>query len=376
MFSPLLWAQIQAPIPAAAPLAFKLAPVTDGSGQTVALSISGSWLNSCIPQVDRVNMEAQGVVVLATSQATGACLPVSTPVALEVDLTDLSDVRNEDLNTKLNTDLGAQLDADLITGLKPGVYPVSLYLREQGQKQARLAGFDLLQLGSLPEFSPEAGLWWSESGGEYETSGPGVGFALEIQNGEAVLMSNTYGPAGGSRWLLSTGSLQGRIIRGDLTELGGGQTLFGEFRQPDRAQNFGRALLDFHSSSRATLWLVSQQTDMESPVDLLVQPISLVRFSIDPDNMLTGTWMLLPEDGGRATRLQLTQVESDRASVTLLDSSGATVTCRRLERRNLSPPDSCRFRGLEDIRFDDIGLNRWHGTDSNGVPYIAVRLDP
>ncbi len=344
-------------------LSLKIAATTDTKDNGLSFQVSGLWNNTCLPQADTARIENQRLVLIATADKDPGC--ISQPTALNLGFS-LSDT-------------GAPNPA-------AGVYPASFYVRASGQRNARLAGFDLVEIGAAPAFTPEAGLWWPESGGEYETSGPGVGFALEVQGGEAVLMTNTYSESGSSRWLLSTGSLTSRIIRGDLTELGGGHTLFGEFRHPDQASNQGRVLLEFHSSSRATLWLVDQYLGLSGDLpadasgqfasDLIVQPVSLVRFSIRQQNVLAGTWMLLPEDGGQATRLELTEVESSRSSMTLLDNSGTTVTCNRLEKRSLSPPQNCRLRGVTDIRFTDIGLNRWRGEDADGQRYLAVRLDP
>ncbi|MFK7958188.1 MAG: hypothetical protein AB8B96_18975 [Lysobacterales bacterium] len=343
--------------------ALAIAVVADSKDAGVSVQVSGQWNSTCLPTADAARIEDQRLVLVATADKDTGCISQSTALNLRFSVAEPDEPNPA-----------------------AGVYPVSFYVRAPGQRNARLAGFDLIEIGSPALFTPEAGLWWSESGGEYETSGPGVGFALEVQDGEAVLMTNTYGESGASRWLLTTGSLNSRVIRGDLTELGGGQTLFGEFRHPDQARNEGRVLLEFHSSSRATLWLVDQYSGLSDEItdeaagqfasDLIVQPVSLVRFSIRQQNLLAGTWMLLPEDGGQATRLELTEVESSRSSMTLLDSSGTTVSCNRLERRSLSPPQTCRLRGITDIRFTDIGLNRWRGEDSNGLRYLAVRLDP
>ncbi|MEM6573338.1 MAG: hypothetical protein AAF736_03645 [Pseudomonadota bacterium] len=324
-------------------------PVSDVSGAAIALSVSGQWESTCTPLIDDLRLEGRGLTLLASYETDKACAKTASGYSLSVDL--------------------AEYD---LSALEPGVHPVSLYVRARGQREARLLGFDLVQLGESSAITPETGLWWPEAGGTFETSGPGVGFSLEVQDGEAILMTNTYSDQGDARWLVSTGSLDGRIIRGDLTELGGGHTLFGEFREPGQAFRSGRALLEFHSSSAATLWLVSNL----GGEDLLVQPLSLVRFSFGPRSMLNGTWLLLPETGGEALRLDLAEVESSGGTVTLLDGSGSTVTCERLLSKTLSPPDSCRLRGIQDIRFHDVGLDRWRGTDAAGVAYIAVRLDP
>ncbi len=327
----------------------QISSVSDASGAAIALSISGRWESTCTPLIDDLRLEGRGLTLLASYDTDKFCAKTPTGYSLSVDLAE--------------NDLSA---------LSPGIHPISLYVRAQGQREARLLGFDLVQLGPVTAITPETGLWWPEAGGTFETSGPGVGFSLEVQDGEAILMTNSYGDQGRARWLVSTGSLEGRIIRGDLTELGGGQTLFGEFREPGQAFPSGRALLEFHSSATATLWLVSDLIGE----DLLVQPLSLVRFSFGPRSMLDGTWLLMPETGGEAVRLDLAEVESGGGTVTLLDGSGSTVTCSRLLSKKLSPPDSCRLRGVQDIRFHDVGLDRWRGIDADGVAYIAVRLDP
>ncbi|MEM9533580.1 MAG: hypothetical protein AAGA23_21845 [Pseudomonadota bacterium] len=328
--------------------AVTLSQANPGQKDGGVISVGGTWASSCTPEFEQLRRDAEfGGLVLIAVQRTEACHKAETTFEFEVNLALEA------------ADLGA------------GVYPVSLYVRPDTTRAARLVGFDVVQVGELDRVTPEAGLWWPEPAGRHETSGPGVGFSLEIQGDQAIIMSNAYRDTGQSLWTLTTGSLDGRVVRGELTELGQGQVLFNEYREPNTAFRHGRVILSFANRARATLWLVTEQNP-DSP-ELLVQPLSLVRFAFGQRDLLSGTWLLIPEAGGEAQRLELAAVEGAADRITLLDPSGATVQCQALG--SVAPPSSCRLQGLTDIRFDDVGLYRWRGQDAQGRAYVAVRLE-
>lgn len=323
--------------------------VTTTQGEPGTLVVSGEWADSCVPVLDDARLESGAIVLLASRESGKACGFGQSKFQFEIAMDSLAELP-----------------------LADGRYGVRLYVRDGDDRAAVLAGFDLLQVGISQSVRPESGLWWAEPGGKFATSGPGVGFAVEIQGDQSVVMLNGYGNSGRSSWLLSTGRLDGAILRGSLTELADGQTFFGPFSEPQTAFNHGQVIMEFHDTARATLWLLG-----EADGRFRMQPVSLVRFAFGQALPLAGRWLLVPEAGGESLALDLSELPGpSSAGWTMQDAGGAhTLSCQALAGRKSSPPESCTLTGAHTLHFSHIGLNRWHGHDLDGQAWLAFRLD-
>jgi hypothetical protein len=330
-------------------------------GEPFSLSIVGNRKDSCVPELTGSELKS-GSIVIRAQRTTKGCLKAET-------------------NYEINLDPMA-LDADGV--LESGVYEVKFFVSDDAEPLARLKAFDLLYIGEpQAAIQPEQGLWWAESGGLYETSGPGTGFSIEVQDGRLVMMSNAYDLEGGPSWLFSSGILSGNLVKASLLSLHGGQSLFGSYSPPETMLESGQVLIRFHGPATATAYFVAQRDETED-ADLLLHPVSLVRYAFGRGNredFLAGEWMVIIEQDDQTSssvRYDF-QAGSERLNGGLMLTdrvSGSLMSCQGNPAKSSSPPTSCRLSGSEqgiDIAFDEIGLDRLYGWTDSGQRVTAIR---
>jgi hypothetical protein len=120
-----------------------------------------------------------------------------------------------------------------------GMLPITRY-NFQPESNAPIANVSL----------PQTGVWWN-------SSQPGTGYYIEVQNGVALVTAFLYDSTGSPTWYTSsTGALSiDNIYQGILFSYSGGQTLTGSYRVPNGTSTAGNVTLLFSSPTNGMLIL-------------------------------------------------------------------------------------------------------------------------
>jgi hypothetical protein len=260
--------------------------------QPFRIVVDGRQDHRCVPELTAVESLPDRIRITATQahdrgQNQSKCTKADTAWAINIS------------SSQLKTDGSAP---------QPGVMPVEFVVVETVGNVAvgRIKAFELLAIGGL-DVTPETGLWWAEPGGLHDSSGPGIGFSLELQGGQLVMMSNLYDQEGAPYWLFSSAVMSAGVARAPLLSLYGGQALFSDYVPPEAALGSGQVLLHFDSPATATAWFVAPASD-DSDADLMVQPVSLVRYAFglgNAEQQLAGAWLLLEGQEPVTRRIEL-----------------------------------------------------------------------
>jgi hypothetical protein len=98
-------------------------------------------------------------------------------------------------------------------------------------------------------FDP-TGWWWNPAE-------DGRGFSVEVNDGRLFLAAYMYDGAGNPVWYISSGPMSSDTrYEGELIEVGGGQTMKGEYHAPSSLTGVGAITVDFASTEQATLTLI------------------------------------------------------------------------------------------------------------------------
>ena len=247
---------------------------------------------------------------------------------------------------------------------------------------ARLREFALVAVGhGRSDTWPEAGFWWNETGGEFDSGGPGIGLQLERQGDTLSVSVLGYGEDGSPQWLIGAGPIAEGIARVPLLRLGDGAGPFGGWRPPGEAAQAGVLHLEFLSDARAVAWFQRPLADGS----LQLTPMSLVRFRFDQDhgNAMEGEWLLLARGESEPVALSLTSAEAGEGRMRLhgaSDKGGGSderwLDCTLDADRPNSPPPRCVLRDGQDrllVDFTDIALDRMRGWRPDGTAVTAMR---
>lgn len=241
----------------------------------------------------------------------------------------------------------------------------------------RVLGFRLVQIGDQPAtLTPEAGYWWNETGGEFDSAGPGIGLNLERQGDTLSVTVLGYAADGRPEWLFGAGPIAGRIARVPLSRLNEGSGPFESYRAPASAQPAGVLHLEFLSEARAVAWFERPSVDR---VGITLAPLSIVRFRFAQQhaNALLGEWLLLGGGDGGSTTLLFDAIERIDGGFRLPADDGVhALECEVDPGRPNSPPDRCVLRdagGQLLIDFPDTALDRMRGWRPDGTATTAIR---
>lgn len=333
-------------------------------GDRFDLRIDDTWPNTCVPELEAIEVSGLEVWVIARDASEGEVCGQA--------LTSYS------------------LDTRLLTGQREGIELVGVQRMHYLVKSAsslRLRGFDLVamgeDLGTAPE--PESGYWWADPAATNPWAGRGIGLNLERQGATLSGVLFGYDASGEPEWSLGAGNIGPHFSRLSLSRLSDGAGPAQPYREPQALQPLGALLLEPTSPSRARLWLAYQDPET---ADLSLRQIELVRFGFDASPARvwsTGEWLLLPpaDDSGRSTarQLALSVVEVSANGFTLMDPElGAALVCRMGSANAERVPERCELNlvlddGATAHSFDQIGLRRMQGTDPEGRRVRLIHLD-
>lgn len=244
----------------------------------------------------------------------------------------------------------------------------------------RLLGFSLLQVGPAPPtVTPEAGYWWNETGGEFDSAGPGIGLNLERQGDTLSVTVLGYAADGRPEWLFGAGPIAGQIARVSLSRLQHGGGPFDAWQAPGAAEAAGVVHFEFLSEARAVAWF--QRPGKGAAITL--RPLSLVRFRFDDRHATSamGEWLIvggveIGDPRTHSTTLRFDAIEPTAEGFRLTGDAGApALECEVDPDRPNSPPRRCVLRdagGQLLVDFTDVALQRMRGWRPDGQRITAL----
>jgi len=334
-------------------------PEQPRAGQSFMLFIKGTWPDGCGANLKSVLEAPGGEITVTVERRDAICIQVLSNYTLPISVFSGG-------NTA-----------------QAGVYRVRYQMQQPGEPTPRLLAFRLIAVTAQNEkaMEVEPGYWVAEPGAKFATSGSGVGFSIERQEGSVVVVSNLYDASGKPTWYLSAGPMRGRVSRGDIYDVRGGQALFTAYRAPSSMVIAGELQVEFSSPARATLWYT--QPSGPGVVDgLRLMPISITRFNFaypGPSDTFNGRFVMYSEAADRAPRIY--NFERLRFGASLIagfrdPSNDHRLICTLALETPNALPTSCvlEAEGNPTISFDQVGYERMFGKDPGGARFTLERL--
>ena len=322
--------------------------------EQVYFEVSGTWPNTCPPQLLEVSAHGRELLLHATHETRG-CHTTPTPYSFSSKALAREELMPE-----------------------PGIHRVRLEINTPGQEPF-LAGFTLVQPEPAESvMALETGFWWAEQGGEFGAA-PGLGLSVETQVGLITLSVMGYDEHGSSAWYFGAGELTNGIAHLDLGQFEGGAGPFTRYAAPETIHLSGTVDVETLSPSHAILWF--SRVNAHSG-EISLRPLSIMRFSFaqEPADALLGRWLIAATKAGeRDTRwVDFVASETLRDGFILHDDSGnVSLRCDTPADRPGSPPSTCRMEDKDGdvVEFTDIALRRLAGWDARAQHTVAFRLD-
>ncbi|MBD8526014.1 hypothetical protein [Pseudomarimonas arenosa] len=341
-----------APICAAAAPQVTLWPESPAVGQPFQVEILGEWAPACAPRVGDSWLEDDQIVVkLLDSEKQCADQPKAPLVLRSSSATPLSVDR-------------------------AGTFQI----RVLGGSPERTRAFGLAAVGDVELYTPESGLWWPERGGQYDTSGPGLGVQIEVQGDSLALNLSGYDNAGTPFWWFAAGASQALPQSLPLTALKGGSGPFAKYAAPVDALSGGTVHIEWLSSARAVFWFV--RDPLSESEGLEVRPISMTRFAfgLRAGDSWRGDWVLLQrgaEGEVGANALRFDAFQADDNGFDLRAGDHWRLRCEIDRERPDSPPTACTLLNGNTLvgDFVDIGLTRLQGVSRSGQSLRLSRIE-
>lgn len=258
------------------------------------------------------------------------------------------------------------------------VSPLHVYARI-GQNEPQLIDFQL-RGGKSGVATPGSGFWWPA--GDAQTSGNVL--IVEVQGQQASIALLSYDDLSGEPiWFFGTTQLTGRTLNARLSRLDGGASPF--FGLPTQPQPTPTMTIDmvFRSATLADVWL--SRTNPVQPGTLQVKQLQFSRrsFSSQPlGQRWQGPWLVardVADDDTTATpwpnRFDFT-VSQAGDDLQLVDAgSGFELQCH-IDSTLARSPRNCTLLDASGnllANFDQVGLDRLQGKDSQGRTVILLR---
>jgi hypothetical protein len=327
-----------------------LASVAQGSA--FEATVTGVAADGCERRLVEAELREREVRLHAR-QATGGCLAEPQPYALA---------------------------ARVESPLPAGVYRVRLENSLSAAALPRLQAFELAEVGpATAPLRPEAGFWWGDAHGEFDTARQGFGVQLEVQGDTLAVAVSGYDAAGEPQWLIGAGTFGGRTSRIALGRLRNGGGPFGEARSPSNIEPAGQLHIEWQGSARAVFWFEQPALD---GAGIELRPMSMVRFAFAGERQWLGRWLLAGEsaaDSAIAARaIDFESVETQDGAFVAVGTGGERLACVEQPAAGGVLPPHCTLTIGDDgrIDFDDVGVARLHGSDAvHGQRAVLLRLD-
>lgn len=306
-------------------------------GQTRHLVVEGQWAPRCLPSP--ANAWASGQDVFLELRASGHRCEKSAEIGFELR--------------------SAPIDLPPERGQRPRAWRLHLLDADSG----KLLAFALQTSLESPIEQPESGLWWPESGAEFDTSGPGIGVQVEVQEGTVALNVSGYDERGAPTWWFGAAALRGATLGLPLSALHGGSGPFDKYAAPEQASSAGFLHVEWLGSARAVFWFTRPAADGPG---IELRPVSMTRFSFGtrPGESWVGDWVLhrAGADGEASVELlRFEWLQGDAERFELLSDKGLRLACRRAKDSPQQAPLACRLLPIEAgeaLLFADVGLDR------------------
>ena len=336
-------------------------PAQPAPGSAFQIRVSGSWPNTCAPEVMPVVVDGINIDV-SVRQRDQICGDAITPYSVTVDPASAAP-----------------------TGFpRASVYRVRFSIKD-AINQPKLLAFRTVDLTAADanDIQPESGFWTPDALGEFATSGSGIGFMVERQGGTLAMTTNAYTLNGQAAWYLSAGSLVRSSFRGDLLRSIGGQPLWGTYRGAQSVEPAGSVDIEFLTNSTATIWYARPSGEgIFDELELMPISVQRMNFALAADGRaLAGVWAfsaVAANSNIDAKTIRFTFRE-DRILATeaiLVSEAGYELRCQIDPERAEVAPAVCRllYGGEDQARFDNNGLNRLSGLSDDGQEIVLVRL--
>lgn len=352
----LLLATLLTPVLATAAPSISLFPAQPEPGQPFRIEVTDSWPRGCAPSAGASWVDGQDIVL---------------------QLKDPADCKSKAV--EVQTVASAEPGESRLIAERGGVYRI----RVEGGKDSGVLAFALAEVGApRPLPRPESGLWWPEAGGEFETSGPGLGVQIELQGQTLALNVSGYRDSGRPTWWFAAAPLQGRAQHLELTSLRGGSGPFADYTAPEQVEPAGSVYIEWISAARAVFWFVRPGED---GAGLELRPISMARFAfgVRPGESWVGEWIVLSRDESGAARSEVIRFArwsalDDGFELRSEDGLNALI-CDAATGRPDSPPRDCQLRRSDagvSAAFSSVGLNRLDGRlDQGGGEISLLRVE-
>lgn len=335
-------------------------PAAPSAGQAFGLEIKGTWPDGCGAGLKSVTSRGFDIVIVMQRPVGQICTDALVGYSLPINPFAQG------------------------TSAQAGVYRVRYELTVPDQSSNRLLAFTLVPVTAVGQraLQPEAGYWVAEAGGEFSTSGSGVGFSIERQNTSVVALSNLYDEGGKPLWYFTSGPLNGNVARGDLLTVSGGQPLFSGYRPPDSMDPVGELLMEFTAPTTAVLWF-SQPAGAGVIDELKLQPISVHRFNFaysSVSEVFRGNFVYFSElaggSGNRYLDFEPVRLGAFNRIGFWNRATEERLECEIAQEKPGTLPKSCQFTrdGQLVATFDQVGYTAMHGRDVAGHPVTLQRL--
>lgn len=327
-------------------------PESPEVGQPFQIEVQGEWAEACAPSVGDTWVEGNEIIIKLRDSAKQCG-----------DQPKAARVLRSPSATPLTVDTAG-----------------TFQLRVLGGTPERTRAFGLAAIGNVELFTPESGLWWPERGGQYDTSGPGLGVQIEIQDEALALNLSGYDNTGTPFWWFAAGESQALPQSLSLTALKGGSGPFAKYAAPNDAMSGGTLHIEWLSSARAVFWFV--RPDLADPNAMDVRPVSMTRFAfgVRPGDSWRGDWVLLRRDASGAVIADALRFRGHKVTDTgfeLRSGDGLLLRCENDPSKPDSPPTGCSLGDRNGTlgQFSDVGLKRMQGVSRQGDLLRLSKID-
>lgn len=330
--------------------------ISDSSNGTL---IQGSWPTACQPVVRAQTRASSGGMDILLSDNADHCALGAHPFSI-----DISD--REQFSPVIPRDQ---------------IAPIRVYAARDSSNPA-LVGF-ALRGGQTSNQAPDSGFWWPQGG----DAGSGNVLSLELQGDTLGIALLTHDDLSGAPvWFFGTSQLHGQTAHASLTRLDDGSSpFFGMSVRPIPHPGWTIDLA-FDSSTHARIWLNRPSPVNKGELELSSMQFARRSFSSKAQKQQWhGTWLVARDtptdsadkDRDWPNRLQFSATQTlDRQHTRLIDRNGDFALDCRHPTAAVASAQNCTLRnaaGQTMAHFDQVGLNRLDGQDSQGHAVVLLR---